>query len=582
MTTELHTPDRHLVNYSRICPLNSYDFTPARLTRRSDNPLLQEHCTIDLQALYVTLRKRHNPSQEQLQSLLARAAEGERKLRGKYIELLFADSYPGCDVPAAVPAARTRGDSNVVSSPQRDGEWEDPPTAPPTSTARPSPLFIRSRTERRRTAFRKRSDDTKSGGCGSGSLSTSAEETEDEGSTKSCSLVSEPGTLPDPERDMDVESGVVMYHDRLGRSADPAIIGSVVQQHGHNYGYVPRPLGRGLVRPVPFQLPAAEAAEALEEAPFSPPSRAHDPSSPPSSFGGMRPSSGWQEVDEGGVPAMIYSLEEEDGEEDDSSGSDVSCESPRPLLSSRNHHQPLARQLPQTTPSSLPSSSPISQTGSNAPHSKPLPPPKTKYQGDVFRSSSQAVEKVKRNNSKSHPDLTESTASSSFSQSLRSRSVSFLDCSAGAELGKYPADYLGSRQADSYIGHADSVAKELINSKPVEVVVYVMSEKIRLAPPKNSSLLFKSFAVKDILSVQKCSKNRRIVCVSVWKSRRTPPQCHALRCPSALVSSALYDSILDQTQNVDDIASSSDKVGCIEMWEFSFTVREGTRKSNNS
>ncbi|CAI8048400.1 hypothetical protein GBAR_LOCUS26705 [Geodia barretti] len=87
-----------------------------------------------------------------------------------------------------------------------------------------------------------------------------------------------------------------------------------------------------------------------------------------------------------------------------------------------------------------------------------------------------------------------------------------------------------------------------------------MSEKIRLAPPKNSSLLFKSFAVKDILSVQKCSKNRRIVCVSVWKSRRTPPQCHALRCPSALVSSALYDSILDQTQNVDDIASSSDKL----------------------
>ena len=571
---ELHAPDRNHVKYSRICPINFYDFTPARVTRKSENPFLQEHCTIDLPALYETLRKKPGSSQQQLQSLLARAAEGERKLRGKYIELQFADSYPGCDAPAAVPTARTRGDSDVVSSPQpREGT---PPT-PAAADARPangtfSPLFIRSRTERRRTAFRKRNDTTKSsGGCGSGSLSTSTEDTEDEGSSKRCSLASEPESLPEPDRDMDVESGVVMYHDRLGGTAGPAIIGAVVQQQqSHSYGYVPRPLGRGLVRPVPFQLPAADAAEALEEAPYSPPPRGrYIQSSPPSSFGGMRPSSGWQQEQadyEGVAPALIDNLEEE---EEDYSDSDVSCPQSPPsalpaVISDQNHHQPLARQSPHATPSSLPSSSPISHPLSSSPtpssnsrHSKPLPPPKTKSQVDVF-CSNHAVEN--RSSSKSSPDLTESTVSSSSSQqSIRSRSISFLNCSAGAELGRYPADYLGSRQADSYIGHADSIAKELINSKPVEVVVYVTSEKIRLAPPKSSSLLFKSFAVKDILSVQKCTKNRRIVCVSVWKSRRTPPQVHALRCPSALVSSALYDSILDQTQNVDDIAST-DKV----------------------
>ena len=564
MTTQLQQPDRHHVKYARICPLNFCDFTPARVTRRSDNPLLQEHCAIDQPTLYETLRKKHNSSQQQLQSLLTRAAEGQRKLRGKYVELRFADSYPGCDAPAAVPSTRSRGDSDVVSpSPRSDVENESEivqGTATPTTSLQHangtfSPLFIRSRTERRRTAFRRRNDDTKSGGCGSGSLSTSTEETEDEGSTKSCSLSSEPELLPEPDRGMDVESGVVMYHDRLGGS-NPAIVGATSQQQRHDYGFVPR---RGLIRPVPFQLPAADAAE---EAPYSPPPQAHLlASSPPSSFGGMRPSTDWQAV-EGGVPALMSNLEEEEEEESysDEGGSDASCEAqPLPDIISGKHHQPLARQSPQIVPSSLPSSSPISHPPRNDRHSKPLPPPKAKSQGDMF-SGSAAGEAVREGNSKSSPDLTGSTASSSSSyssQSTRSRSISFLNCSAGAELGRFPADYLGSRPTDSYIGHADSLAKELINCKPVEVVVYVTSEKIRLAPPKNSSLLFKSFAVKDILSVQKCSKNRRIVCVSVWKSRRTLPQCHALRCPSALVSSALYDSILDQTQNIDDITSTN-------------------------
>lgn len=130
-----------------------------------------------------------------------------------------------------------------------------------------------------------------------------------------------------------------------------------------------------------------------------------------------------------------------------------------------------------------------------------------------------------------------------------------MNCKAGEDLGQFPADYLGSKQVDCYIECVDAVAKGVINSKPIEVMAYVTSEKLRLAPPKNSTVLFKSFAMKDILSVQKCSKNKRILGIVVWKGRVTP-LCHILRCPTHLVSSALHDSILDQTQNVDDVSLS--------------------------
>ena len=508
---QLSEEDSYYVKYARICPLQFCDFTPARVTRRSENPLLQEHCAIDMPALYETVRKRHNSSL-QIFSVLNRAAEeGERKLRGKYVELQFADSYPGCDglaAPSVLQPAPSSGSCGAVG-----GE------ASSTTPTTPSPLFVRSRTERRRTAFRKRSV-TKSGG-----------------STESCeiycSLASEPGA----ERDMDVESGVVIYQDRLGTS-DPALLSCESSVTSCEFDS-PRRLGRALVRPVPFQLPAADAESGFKEALLSPPSAHHLPPSPPEHWEQQ------QDTDEGD-PALIDSHGSSSGD------SDGSPQPPHELVSSGKPHQPLSRRAPQVVPTHTPSpATPISHPhpSTNPRHSKPLPPPKAKSQNDMY---SDGRDKEIASGCNSTPDL-----SGSSPVPHRSRCVSFMDSSAGAELGRFPADYLGGRPTDSYIGHADSLAKQLINSKPIEVVVYVTSEKIRLAPPRNSSLLFKSFAVKDILSVQKCSKNRRIVCVSVWKSRKAPPICHALRCPSALVSSALYDSILDQTQNVDDIASTS-------------------------
>lgn len=125
-----------------------------------------------------------------------------------------------------------------------------------------------------------------------------------------------------------------------------------------------------------------------------------------------------------------------------------------------------------------------------------------------------------------------------------------------------------------YIKSINSVAKELASKQqPKEIQVFVASERIRLAPP-NSPTLFLSFSVKDILLVRKCSKNRRIIGVMIWKpppqQRKggvgvstsappsfPPPACHILRCQDQLVANSLYDALRKQTQKVDDVVSSS-------------------------
>lgn len=136
----------------------------------------------------------------------------------------------------------------------------------------------------------------------------------------------------------------------------------------------------------------------------------------------------------------------------------------------------------------------------------------------------------------------------------RALTSSFLKCKAGEDRGQYRADYLGSKNVDSFINSVNSVAKQLIDQRPVEVIAYVSSERIRLAPPKNQSLLFKSFAIKDVLSVEKCSKNKRIIGIVIWRSKTTTPTCHVLRCPDNMISNSLYDALSFQTQLVDDIS----------------------------
>ena len=547
------------VQYSQILNRILFtDFTPSRKTRTSTNPILQEHFPTD--EAYYTVRR---PA-SLLYQYLEQASNAERKLRGKYVQVEFADSYPGTGCARSSPVCGcSRGVQELQgwkeSSSEADGTYAGRRREVATSlrectNGTQSPLFVRRRTERRRTAFRKQHDTqfasvSTESGCSTGS---------------DISLESRP--LSDVRGDMDVESSVVMYHDRLdgGNPALQPMLGyrsrPAAPEH-FEFALNVQQTSRGLVGPMPFQLPAADLEDACESAHLE------------------TRSDGSPFADETmQLQQQIATAEEEDpdlissgeycSEEEYPSSSDQPTAATPPLQ--YNRHRVLSRQSksaarlvpildenpPLDTPHIPPNSSPIS-----APHQRPLPPPKAKSHGDIYAGDELSPE---------DPSAAESAKSSSESsptlcnvhpqkqQPLRLRSVSFLDCSAGADLGHFPADYLGCKPVDSFIGYADSLAKGLINSKPIEVVVYVTSEKLRLAPPKNASVLFKSFAVKDILSVQKCSKNRRIVCVAVWKSKKMAPQCHALRCPSALVSNALYDSILDQTQNVDDIAS--DKV----------------------
>ena len=145
--------------------------------------------------------------------------------------------------------------------------------------------------------------------------------------------------------------------------------------------------------------------------------------------------------------------------------------------------------------------------------------------------------------------LSESTGSSPFQ---RSRLVSFHHCKAGETLGQFKADYLGSKEVDGYVCMVNSVAKQLVDQRPAEVIAYVSSQKIRLAPSRNESVLFKSFAIKDILMVEKCTINKRIIGIVIWKSKSRPPTCHILRFPDEITSKSFYEAVWEQSQIYDD------------------------------
>jgi hypothetical protein len=157
------------------------------------------------------------------------------------------------------------------------------------------------------------------------------------------------------------------------------------------------------------------------------------------------------------------------------------------------------------------------------------------------------------------PPSSAQTSNSGLNASLcvqRTRAFTFHDCMAGKEEGKFSADYMGKKEVDMYIKSTNSVAKELtMNQRPKEVQVFVTSERVRLAPP-NSPTLFLSFMVKDILLLRRCSKNKRIIGVMVWKLKVGMPSCHILRCKDNLVADALYHSMWKQTQKVDDVPFS--------------------------
>lgn len=172
---------------------------------------------------------------------------------------------------------------------------------------------------------------------------------------------------------------------------------------------------------------------------------------------------------------------------------------------------------------------------------KPIPPPRSRR---------------KRNHDFQSPDTPTARNASNDTRPTKTNSspLNFLDTNVGEECGRFFVDYLGSRETDQFIGIVDECAMQMMNSKPparsTQVVAYVTTERIRLAPPK-AGPLFKSLAVKSILSVDQCSKNKRIIGVVIWKPR-TKPVCHLLRSSDQLISNGLFEALSHVIQNLDD------------------------------
>ena len=229
--------------------------------------------------------------------------------------------------------------------------------------------------------------------------------------------------------------------------------------------------------------------------------------------------------------------------------SNDSPQSGKLLLISPEHDAPvvLGRTKPVPPPKTLPSDiNRQCRTPSPVKHQSHSPPQDSKQ---PF-SPNHHPTKILHPTVSSPALFSESTGSSPFQ---RSRVVSFHHCNAGKTLGQFKADYLGSKEVDGYVCVVNSVAKQLVDQRPAEVTAFVTSQKIRLAPSRNESVLFKSFAVKDILMVEKCTINKRIIGIIIWKSKTRPPTCHILRCPDEITSKSFYEAVWEQSQIYDDV-----------------------------
>lgn len=169
------------------------------------------------------------------------------------------------------------------------------------------------------------------------------------------------------------------------------------------------------------------------------------------------------------------------------------------------------------------------------------------------------------------PPRDRSTLSSSPARNLekskaaftRVRAASFLMVSAGKELNTVTAMYMGSKQVDQFTGQITNIARELSEKAASPMILYIATEKIRLAAP-DSNVLFASFAVENILATTLCSINKRIIGMLVWKSRALP-SWHLIRCNDNLVAGSVLESIQMACETVksDEITEVSHGIcGC--------------------
>lgn len=138
------------------------------------------------------------------------------------------------------------------------------------------------------------------------------------------------------------------------------------------------------------------------------------------------------------------------------------------------------------------------------------------------------------------------------------RRPSFIELEAGAETHTcYRAEYMGFKVVDEYADRVDECALQLINSRPTEATVYITAKKVYIAHQVTCSTdmsLVASFAVRDVLHVSRCSKNRWIIGMTTWRFRSTP-ECRIFKCSDSMTATALYDAVQAHVQNLDNVTT---------------------------
>jgi len=174
-----------------------------------------------------------------------------------------------------------------------------------------------------------------------------------------------------------------------------------------------------------------------------------------------------------------------------------------------------------------------SNTSASSDSGGPVPPPR-------FKPRNYTTEELKPP-PPAAPPRDRSSSSRAARQPTRVRAASFLTVSAGKELNTVSVIYMGSKQVDHYVGQINDIARELQEKQSSSIILYVATEKIRLAAP-NSTVLLASFAVENILATTLCAINKRIVGILVWKSRSLP-SWHLIRCPDNLVAVGVLEAV---------------------------------------
>lgn len=197
-----------------------------------------------------------------------------------------------------------------------------------------------------------------------------------------------------------------------------------------------------------------------------------------------------------------------------------------------------------------------SLNGSSLSGSFPVPPPRAR-QSNKETKIPPAAPPRDRSSLSSSPARNPEKSKAAFT---RVRAASFLTVSAGKELNTVTAMYMGSKQVDQYVGQINNIARDLSDKAASPMILYIATEKIRLAAP-DSNVLFQSFAVENILATTLCPINKRIVGMLVWKSRALP-SWHLIRCSDNLVAGSVLESIQMACETVksDEITEVRDMV----------------------